>query len=313
MAQAIAGDLMMGRKEKYMKKVFLILLFLILVCSFAACGKKTAETTTAPVVVPDLQIIANGITQYAIVRGDKASDSVISAASKLYTTFYETCGVEIALYDEYMFSMAPEEKIIVVGTIEDEVCKSLYESLLSYDYVIHAEKGNLYILGGSDSATAEAVDYFIDNYLKEGASDLSIKGNLHLVANFEYELPALSIAGTPIKNYVIVYDSALAYSKIRAQDIRNYINEKSGRNLKIAADTATQESEYEILVGVTNREESRRAAAAFAAPNVFYRLGISGTKLLFTNDGVRTGETALRDFERLSILLPRNCTLTTPT
>lgn len=52
---------------------------------------------------------------------------------------------------------------------------------LRYDeYLVHVENGNLYLIGGSDEATINAVNYFIETYLSEGTVSLSLEGNFDM-------------------------------------------------------------------------------------------------------------------------------------
>lgn len=267
----------------------LLLCLLASLCFLAACREEKPEPEPEP--VPALTLFADGRTDYAIVRGDRASDTVIEAAVALYTAVNEDCGVPMSLYDEFAYSMAEEPHRIVVGLLEeDPLTAELQGSLLYDDFVFRVAEGDLYIIGGSDQATADAVDYFLEEYLM-GTTSLELPGDLDRTVLYEYPLPGLSIDGTPLKDYRIVYDADLYWSRELAVRVQTLFRSKTGHLLELTDDTAT-ETDREILVGVTSRAASQAAAQAFAAPNVYYRLAVEDRKLLLTNQGYQSGDAA---------------------
>ena len=92
-----------------------------------------------------------------------------------------------------------------------------------------------------------------------------------------------SIAGVPLAEYRIIHENT-DYAEECAKRIRLAIYETTGLSLTILPDTV-RESEYEILVGKTNRAQSEAMRAAFERPNVNCRIETAGDKFLLMGEG----------------------------
>ena len=279
-----------------MKRIILLVsLLLSVLMLLVGCSKVTpsdGDSTTEEPVVP-LTIFADGKTTFTIVRGDKAGDAVVQAAVLLRDTLKEATGISFTLYDEYGYNDNGAGAKIAVGEVTDEVAARLKSQLRYDDYLVHVEGGNLYLLGGSDAATAKAVNYFISSILGENKTSLTMEGNTDLRYTYKYPARELTIAGEAITSYRIVYDADLEFSKVRAGEVRDLIIKQSGAVLEVVPDTE-EATEHEILVGVTNRSESVAAAAAFDSPNLYWSASVAGKRLVLTNGGVRSGEAMVK-------------------
>ncbi|MCI8624636.1 MAG: hypothetical protein HFG26_13390, partial [Provencibacterium sp.] len=107
---------------------------------------------------------------------------------------------------------------------------------------------------------------------------------------------ALTISGNPAGNYKIVYHAKRFYSQEAANRLHAFLLDKTGMNLPIVPDTEP-ESPFEILVGNTNRQESRDVCATYDRPNVYYTIQTAGDKLLIVHQGKMSGDKALSAFE----------------
>ncbi len=279
-------------KKRILLPVLFCLALLLLLVGCGNKGGKGGDTTDIAEPVAPVNLAADGATEFVIVRGNNAGKTVQTAASNLWSVFKEKTGAPIDLCDEWRYEDKGKPAAIVVGITADEVSVRLRSELKNDDYAVHAEGGNLYLIGGSDAATVNAVNYFIEHYLNETVQTLTLEGDLDLRYTKDYPMQALSVAGVDISSYRIVYDADLYYSKVRAEDIRQLIIETCGVVLDVVPDTQ-EAAANEILVGVTNRAESQVAVAGFDRPNYYWSVGVSGTKLVFANQGVRTGEAAL--------------------
>ena len=280
-----------------------VLLVLALLLALGSCsgdgeGEQTG-TTPPPVRVDPITLFSPAGSAYTIVRGEHASNTIINAAVELRAAILEASGVDIPLNDDYLYSVNGGTVAIVVGVTTDPRSQELQQSMNPDDYMLRVENNNLYLIGGSDEATVNAVRFFIEAYLAQPVESLQLEGNLDMKYIHEYALPGLSIAGTPIASYTIVYDNVLVYARARAEELRDLIAARTGKVLQVVADTAAEPTANEILVGITNRAESLAAEATFAAPNLYYSVAVSGSKLLLANQGVRTGEAALAAFGEL--------------
>ena len=282
---------------------FLLSLFL-LAGLFSACGgnpepnagtqTQSAEETDLPAA--PLRLAENGETGYVILRGNKASSAVVSAASRLWSAFRDRTGTAIDLCDEWRYEEKGSPAAIVVGVISDETSVRLREPLRYDDYRICAEESNLYLIGGSDEATVAAVEWFLDNYLKRKTDSLVLESDFDIQYRKDYPVRSLTVGGTDIAAYRIVYPADTYYPKANAEELRNLIATSCGVTLEVVPDTKPAVP-CEILVGNPNREEIRAIAQTLDQPNLYYFATVRGTKPILFHQGVRTGETLLASFK----------------
>ncbi|MBO5702005.1 MAG: hypothetical protein J6S71_06165 [Clostridia bacterium] len=100
--------------------------------------------------------------------------------------------------------------------------------------------------------------------------------------------PGVTIAGNDISNYSIVHDGTKAASNL-ASDLKLLIYNTCGCRLTVKKHTAA-ESEFEILVGKTNRTESVEVRSTYSRPNVYYDVKVVGAKLVIMGEGRTTLE-----------------------
>ena len=104
----------------------------------------------------------------------------------------------------------------------------------------------------------------------------------------EPQKPGITIAGNDISNYTIVHDGTKAASAL-AGDLKLLIHEACGCRVNVKKYTSA-ESEYEILIGKTNRAESAEVRGTYSRPNVYYDVKVVGTKLVIMGEGRTTLE-----------------------
>ena len=93
----------------------------------------------------------------------------------------------------------------------------------------------------------------------------------------------MTINGNELSKYKIVfYDSN--YARTCARDIQDAFKMHTGNYLTIKNDSV-EESEFEILVGKTNRKESKDVRAAYDRPNVYYDIKVVGNKIVIMGEG----------------------------
>ena len=254
-----------------------ISLFLVLTLSLLAVvgcppadntDATSAPDTSAPeasAMVSPYEITLEKLAEYTVVRGAEASQAQIKAAQTLRNAISETLGTRTAFRDDTIGKNEelPEKAFeILVGTTNRPESAKFAESFKrEFDFVIAVENDRVVINGGCDEAVTKAVEHFIKKYVVEGATSIVLDaGKPELVEGRPYMFDSISINGVDINNYTIVYpentDRITYYTAIALYD---YLNTGSGAELNVVADTEA-ETEYEILVGVTNRAASAEAA-----------------------------------------------------
>lgn len=220
-----------------------------------------------------LSIVQNGISEYAIARGENATAKETASAVALKKAILNYTGVELRMTDDFLMpgASAPDKEILVGSTSRDE-SKSTQALLKSKDYTIRIVGEKLVITGGEDTGTEEAVNKFIADYLSgDKKTELKFSGKSSYTYSAEYPADALTINGIDISKFQIVYSSKANNSvKTAAKYLSDKISDICGVRLKTAADN-TGASEYEIIVGKTTRSEapvkfdlSKENSAAFA-------------------------------------------------
>ena len=98
--------------------------------------------------------------------------------------------------------------------------------------------------------------------------------------------PGIRVAGNDISEYTIIHDGTKAASEL-ASDLRLMIYNACGCRLNVKKHTAA-ESEFEILIGKTNRAESIEVRSSYSRPNVYYDFKVVGNKLVVMGEGRTT-------------------------
>lgn len=93
----------------------------------------------------------------------------------------------------------------------------------------------------------------------------------------------MTLGGVDIKEYKIVYYDS-DYGMDCAKRLQAKLTEVTNEVIPIRKHTA-KESEYEILIGKTGREESNAVRATYSRPNVYYDIKLSGKKLVVMGEG----------------------------
>jgi len=248
------------------RKLSFLLLILSAAMIFASCSGSSDETTadnsansdaTAPTEVTDapaasdITFIADGATEYKLIRSERASKAVTEAFTKLRTALNDTFGVKITLGDDFEkpgadpASRHPYE--IIVGNTNREESSAAIEGLGYSDSVIAVIGTRLIISGGSDDAVIKAVDIFIEKYVT--GTSLSLPENLRETTVAEYEKPGVTLDGVPLGEYVVVYGSSYSdYAKIFA----DRVGKLTGVRFELLGDKADV-AEREIVIGSTSR------------------------------------------------------------
>lgn len=98
----------------------------------------------------------------------------------------------------------------------------------------------------------------------------------------------IKLGGTGIENYrIVIPASADDYTRYAAEMLSQSIEDKIDVALPVVNDTEAA-TEYEILIGATNRSESVLASSVTLAPNE-YLLKMAGTKVVMLGDSYMIG------------------------
>ena len=179
--------------EDTMKRYLsLLALLLITLLISTACGDNppvdvdpTDTTEAVPQTEPapvDLDIIQNGTVNYAIVRGEKADDTTVAAATQLFKTIIEKTGIYPEFTTDWIKPGSSYDsstlEILVGATGHSESAEALKD--IPYgDYVITPVGNKLVINAWSSSALSSAVYAFMDEM-----ANSTTEGNFSLPADY---------------------------------------------------------------------------------------------------------------------------------
>lgn len=236
-------------------------------CGSADTGNNTADTTTAapetttpPPVVKT--IIADGKTDYTIIRGETASQSDIDQAIKLRSAIIDATGAEIALGTDWVKKgveiPAAAYEIVIGDTNRPQTVEARTNVLRERDWGIFFSGDRVTITGGSDAATAEAVEHFIANCLDATAKKVEFEENYTFINEYQYPLGNVTLDGVSLREFVIVTPKeASRYEKYAALALNDYLQAQGGFTLAMADDSAAPAA-HELLIGATSRDASKK-------------------------------------------------------
>ncbi len=252
------------------------------------------NTTEAPIV--PIELDAETLAQYTIIRPEGVLkgdlEIVVNAAVKLRTEINTSFGITMGILDDWVKNVEEiptTAKEIVVGITNRPETANALALLRDKDYAITFENERIIITGKSANATAKAVDYFLETYVNKTDKKVVLSANLVDVVRYDYILPELSINGVSLSEYTIVYPEncdLITYSVALA--LSDYFNNNAGLEIAITSDSAA-ETEYELLVGDTNRSASNTGVAL---TDQEYSLSISGKKVVMKGSYYMAGAAA---------------------
>ncbi|MBR6680188.1 MAG: hypothetical protein IKL59_02900 [Clostridia bacterium] len=261
-----------------------------------------SEDTDAdePEVVEILPIIADKKTKYTIVTTDSVNADIAIATNELKCLFstFAGVGINVKTVSDFKFLYGEKlnaPKIIVGSLIEDPESVNMRYALDSGEFIIKFSKNTLYITGKSNTDTLRAWEYFKITYLYKGMTELAFEDGFCYESKSE-QVENITINGTPISEYKIVHCGSFHAAKY-AEFIRGAIFRKTGITLGVTKDTS-DETDHEILIGKTNRDESKAVRAEYERPNVYYDVKTLGTKLVVMGEGYKTLEHATAELEK---------------
>ena len=283
----------------------MLLCVLMVLGSLTACGnaiapETSATTTTAtePTTTPAetekpvemLDLIADGKSEYSLVRSEDSSNAIVQRVTTLRNEIKEATGASLGYTTDWVKrgdEVPAEGKEIVIGSTNRPQSEAVLKQIREKDYAIVYEGGRLVILGGTEEATLRAVDYFVENYLDKSTGKLTVPDNLFDVIAHDYPIDGISIAGVDIREYqVVVPKECDKYTYYAGVNLVDFIKTNAGIAIEMVTDDQP-EKEYEFLIGKTNRAAS--SAFTSTIPDGQYVLGAVDKKIVMQGNSYMIG------------------------
>lgn len=159
------------------------------------------------------------------------------------------------------------------------------------DFIIRMSGDDLVIAAGNEYSLQFAVDFFLENYCKDESSE--IPANLNYVSSKHNKVHDVTLAGTSIEKYRIVYSHVASFIETSAAEyLRKEIVLTTGKIID-CADDSTSASANEILVGNTNRTSlnyattvDSKALSSNVSATDNYKISVSKGKTVISGDHI---------------------------
>ena len=215
------------------------------------------DGTEPPPVSTDVTLTAGRKAEYTVVFASDIPLDVINEMKDILTDL--SLNHDILLYssiDRTYMKDNDVDKEILVGNVNRREMKALAGEILNGEYVIryNDESTRVSILGSTTDLTVEAFKYFFETFADKENHTVTVPRDLRYSYRGEYDLLSVAINGIDIDEYVMVVPENDIYAIYTAVNIADYFSHKLGAEVKIVDDSAA-ETENEILIGDTNRDE----------------------------------------------------------
>ena len=201
---------------------------------------------------------------YSVVRPD-GRESLTDTSVSLYTALnalVKDSGGKVAIKTDFYKEGVPAFSIgeyeILIGKTNRPESAEFISKLRYKDYGYTLVGRKLVIAGGSDEATALAVSRFMSKVVKAANPEdemFFVMPDSEFLQQGNYLIDRLSLCGTPVQSYRIIYPSdSTGGEEAAARNIMEAIRSASGYELDVQSDRdAGAATGREILVGKTDR------------------------------------------------------------
>jgi len=288
-------------------KRFLALFLVILICAsiFVGCNNETppagedtvdtsgnatdAPATDAPETeapaepAVEVNLIVDGKSDYNIIYPEKASKAIRTAAVDLLTDIKSATKASMRVNTD---TANDGTKEIVIGECDRPEVAGIKAGLREFDHAIVYADERVYIIGGSEDATVAATEYFVDKYVNADDDTITFMSDLNDVYAYAYTFGTLSINGVDIEEYdIVIPEKCSLYTSAAADNLADYFWYNGGYEVDVITDKKAA-SQYEILIGETNRAESK---SSIELGKDQYILAATGTKVVILGESYMIG------------------------
>lgn len=273
--------------KKHLHLTLLTALCLAVSLLFASCGDnptqeitttdESGSTTTSPTTT------LRTLDSYAIVRPSAGSKELIAACSEWFASLRAAGNTTMSLSEDWVKGIKQGETVtnsdpeILIGeTNRAESVSALAELSGSQDYMIRLTDNKLVIVGKCDAATLRALSYVRENYVDEGGH-ICVPENLSI----HYKLAAPdSPLSRLMQDYTVVRGDKMtgAYTILGLKTLRESLADMAGGTIKVTTDATPESGTYEILLGATNRAESKKFSEGLGCMD--YTIGMTDNKIV---------------------------------
>ena len=239
--------------------------------------------------VPMVELTKDGVSRYTVLWDDALSNDCQIHLQMMFEECKKDYNVSFELMSDA--TVRPNCRQIFVGELDcDEIAYGKKE-VQSGEFILsyHKENDVIVILGADQQKTMDGVEYFLETYGNAKTSSFAIPEDLFYISDggADYPIQYLLINGISVLRHTIIipksHDLSTYYA---AQNLSDYLSlQMGGVHPEIKTDD-TPEQPYEILIGSTNRAESKLSVTPKKGEYVLMQ---SGTKLVMQGTGIYVG------------------------
>ena len=244
-----------------MKKILCILLCICFAFSIVSCSpQEEAEETAAPDNNSNIELVRDGVSQYKIVYPSLSRTEDTTAVFTLIDTFKEATGIELSAENDMKHGFDPEQSNthrILIGKTNYAESAEAFEGLRHQEYKVEVRETNIVIAAFTSSGYNAAIEWLkkevFDNFA-DGALTMGTDMSCHESIVSGYQVKSWTIDGVSLQKFRIVYSD-----KEHGKELVKIVEKiaiRTGYYLDLVLDSESQPTQYEILIGDTNRSES---------------------------------------------------------
>lgn len=135
-----------------------------------------------------LQLIADSVPQYKIIRPEEGTQREIDAAVALNSAIRSFCGKAAEIQTDWNFYKTVDNEICVGDVARNgDVYELALDSLANNEFCVKVCGSRLVLVGNTAYGTLMAVEWFIENYLTDDSrqAELAIPADLNYIGSFE--------------------------------------------------------------------------------------------------------------------------------
>lgn len=264
--------------KKQISVLAVLMALLMLTSCFVSCHKQEEPEEPA---VEYTDIVEGGVSNYTVVLSESATSAVKSMANQIVSHIQEKTGVKISRVTDNTSKYPQGEHEILLGVSKRSETESALSSLTETGYLVKFENGKIILSASNDYMLQKAVDALLNTYFVSENETLKIDKNLNAFTSGTAEMSALLQDGS--FRYTIVYPSdAGAEVRDAASDLATGIRSMLNCKVEVKMDSlvADNADNYEVLVGETNRQESK---------DLYQSLGVTDMRSVMTGNKIAVG------------------------
>ncbi len=278
------------KKMKFSARITALVLALVFIMSaFAGCSLFGDSIYIA--TGKDIELSGEALSEYKLIRSASADSTIKNATASFLNEVKEITGITLGVSDDYIANTDDIPKVakeIVIGTSNRPDGVALEERLSENEYIIAFKNRRIFIIGSSSEATLDALAYFRANHIDRTGKLIRINDMYEYKGDYTYPLKSVKINGVDIQNYKLIIPSSDNISeKSAANVLSDFFYANAGFKLTISTDNSAK-SDYEILIGKTNRAESKYSVEP-SFENMEYVFFKSGNKIVCGGESYLVG------------------------